>query len=126
MKTRFSRLMVAAAAAILVVGCYTGGAGSGSFSKDQAKEEIKIFITNVAFMDATVYGVVNGSKRRLGRVTGTRESVFTMPFRFPAEMYLEIDMLAGPKCRTERMTVDPGDHLELVIQMDSRYMTCGG
>ena len=126
MKTRLSRLMVSAAAAILVVGCFSGRAGSDPFSKDRTKEEIKIFISNVAFMDATVYGVINGSKRRLGRVTGTRESVFTMPLRFPAELYLEIDILAGPTCRTERITVNPGDHLELVIQTDNPYMFCGG
>jgi hypothetical protein len=30
-------------------------------------------------------------------------------------MYIEIDMLAGPKCFTEELPVDPGDVLELQI-----------
>ena len=126
MKLRLPRLIVAVAATALLASCAPGRGGSNPFSQERrAAEEIKVYITNVAFMDATVYGVINGARRRLGRVTGTRESVFTLPLKFPSEMYLEIDILAGPRCRTERIMVDPGDDLELVIRTDNPYLFCG-
>lgn len=127
MKIPVPRILVAAAVTCLLAGCASGGNGSNPFSGGtRGESEIKVFVTNLAFMDATVHGVTNGSRRRLGRVTGKRELVFTMPFRHPAEFYLEIDILAGPKCRTEKMMVDPGDHLELLIQTDNPYLFCGG
>jgi hypothetical protein len=126
MKLHVPRILVAAAAACLLAGCALGGTGSDPFSEGtRGEQEIKVFITNLAFMDATVHSVTNGSRRRLGRVTGKRESVFTVPFRHSAEFYLEIDIMAGPKCRTEMMFVDPGDHVELVIQTDNPYLLCG-
>ena len=79
-----------------------------------------------AFMDATVYGVTDGGRRRLGRVTGKREMVFTMPLRTPSRMYLEIDIMAGPRCETERLIVDPGDQLELIIQHENANWRCYG
>ena len=126
MKGWFPRLMAAVTAATLLAACAPGRGGSDPFSQSRTVEGIKIYIDNVAFMDATVYGVINGARQRLGRVTGKTESVFTMPLKFPSEMYLEIDIMAGPKCRTERIIADPGDSLELVIRTDNPYMFCGG
>ncbi|MCJ7627437.1 MAG: hypothetical protein MUO50_03515 [Longimicrobiales bacterium] len=69
---------------------------------------------------------MNGGRRRLGQITGKQENVFTLPLRIPSELYLEIDFLAGPTCLTERMVVDPGDHLELIIQNENLGWTCRG
>ena len=126
MNSRLPRLMVAVSAVVLLASCAPGRGGSDPFSNERAAGEIKVIITNLAFMDATVYGVLNGARQRLGRITGRRESVFTMPLRSPAEMYLEIEIRGGPRCRTERTTVHPGENLELVIQTDNPYMFCGG
>ena len=49
-----------------------------------------------------------------------------MPMRAPSEMYLVIDYLAGPTCETERLTANPGDHLELIIQNDNAGWNCRG
>jgi hypothetical protein len=110
--------------AVLLASCALGGSRDNPFSETNSQKEIKVFITNLAFMDATVYAVTNGSRRRLGRVTGKRESRFTIPFPVAADFWLEVDILAGPKCRTERMTVSPGEHLELVIQTNNPYLFC--
>jgi len=126
MKLRQTGLIVAVAAATFLAGCAAGGAKPDPLSEDRTKQEIKVYITNLAFMDATVYGVINGARRRLGRAAGKREVVLTMPLHFSSEMYMEIDILAGPKCRTERMVVDPGDHLELIIRTDNPNWSCGG
>ena len=125
MKPRQVGFLAAAAAATLFTGCAAGGAASNPFSQDQTAREIKIYITNMAFMDATIYAVTNGGRRRLGRVVGTRETVFTMPLQVPSEMYLEVDLLAGPRCRTERILVDPGDQVEFTIQTDNPRWLCG-
>jgi len=116
---------LAALAAVFLVSCASAGGGSNPFREDNREKEIQVFITNLAFMDATVYGVTNGSRRRLGRVTGKRESQFSVPFPVTADFWLEVDILAGPKCRTERMSVSPGEHLELVIQTSNPYLFCG-
>lgn len=110
--------------ALLLVSCASARGGSNPFAETNQEREIHVFITNLAFMDATVYGVTNGSRQRLGRVTGKRESEFTVPFPVTADFWLEVDILAGPKCRTERMTVSPGEHLELIIQTNNPYLFC--
>jgi hypothetical protein len=118
-------LAVSLATAGLALGCATmGGPASDPFADGGTEKEIKVFITNLAFMDATVYGITNGARKRMGRVTGKRETVFTLPFAHSADFQLEIDIMAGPKCRTERMNVNPGDHLELVIRTDNPYLFC--
>lgn len=125
MKPRQVAFVAALAAATLFTGCAAGGTASNPFSQDQTAREIKIYIDNRAFMDATIYAVTNGGRRRLGRVVGTRETVFTMPLQVPSELYLEVDLLAGPRCRTERILVDPGDQVEFTIQTDNPRWLCG-
>lgn len=125
MRIRAQVLFVALVAATLALGCAAAaGPASDPFGGRTGEKEIKIFITNLAFLDATVYGLTNGARRRLGRVTGKKETVFTLPFTHSALFQLEVDIMAGPKCKTERMNVDPGDHLELVIRTDNPYLLC--
>lgn len=126
MKLRQVGLVVTVASATFLAGCAAGRGGSNPFSADRGEQEVKIFITNLAFSDVTVHAVTNGGRRRLGQITGKKENVFTLPLRAPSEMYLEIDFLAGPTCLTERMVVDPGDHLELIIQNENLGWTCRG
>lgn len=126
MKLMYAGLILFAASATLFTGCAAGGGESNPFSADQTQREIKIIIKNQAFMDATVYAVSTGGMRRLGQVTGKRETVFTMSWPGPSDLYLEIDILAGPRCRTERMLVDPGDEVELIIETDNPRWVCNG
>ena len=126
MNHRFPGLVITLGVAAFFAGCSTGGLESNPFTGGQGGQEVKVYITNLAFMDATVYGVTDGGRRRLGRVTGKREMVFTMPLRTPSRMYLEIDIMAGPRCETERLIVDPGDQLELIIQHENANWRCYG
>ncbi len=125
MRLRQIGLITTVAAAISFAGCAgRAGPGGNPFSDTYSEKEIKVFVTNLAFSDVTLYGFKNGARNRLGRVVGKQEVVFTMPLEFPTELYFEIDFLAGPKCYTERLVADPGDHLDLVIQNENLSWIC--
>jgi len=114
------------AAFALLAGCAGKRSGGNAFSGPDAEQEVKIFVTNLAFMDATIYAITNAGRIRLGRVGGTKEAVLTMPCRMPTQLSLEIDILAGPRCYTEELWVDPGDHLDLTLQNDFSMWRCEG
>lgn len=79
------------------------------------ENQVRVLVQNDNFYDARVYALVEGVRRHLGSVTGKTNGVFVMPLSFPQEMRLEINILAGPTCTTEGLTVDPGDTLQLQI-----------
>jgi hypothetical protein len=90
--------------------------GDDPFSRSTAEQQIQIKIVNLNFQDATVWALISGGRRqRLGIVSGKREAEFTLPWRFSEPLRLEFDLVAGPRCVTEDLTVDPGDLLELQI-----------
>jgi hypothetical protein len=75
-------------------------------------------VTNLNFMDATLWVLTPGTREKLGMVTGKREAVFSLPWEHSTDMQLEIKMLAGPRCTTEALPVDSGDHIELIIDVE--------
>lgn len=97
--------------------CASGGRGGSPFSQDLAERgEIEIKVVNMNFNDATVWAVVSeGMRQRLGNVTGKREEVFTLPWTFSERLRIEFDLVAGPRCYSESLVVNPGDLLELQI-----------
>ncbi|HSG07799.1 MAG TPA: hypothetical protein VLA36_05565 [Longimicrobiales bacterium] len=107
---------------LLAAGCATATAqkDSNPFSQDLAdRNEVRIQVMNFNFSDATVWALVrDGRRTRLGYVTGKTEAVFTMPWTMPEPLRLEFDLLAGVRCITEQIVVDPGDILELQISVD--------
>ena len=124
MMPRRTAIILAAILALVPVGCATAGRDSDPFVPGGANGQVKVFVTNLAFTHATLWGVTTGTRHKLGIVAGKREAAFTMLLPFPTEMHIEIDILAGPKCFTERLTVDPGDELELIIQNDGANLNC--
>lgn len=123
MRLRRTRSAVVVALPFLLASCASVSGESDPFSGGVPKE-VKVYVTNLAFMDATLWGVTTGTRQKLGIATGKREHVFTMPMPFPTQMHIEIDILAGPLCYTERLTVDPGDELELIIQNENANWNC--
>ncbi len=124
MMPRRTAIILAAMLALVPVGCATAGRDSDPFVSGGANGQLKVYVTNLAFTHATLWGVTTGTRHKLGIVGGKREAAFTMPLPFPTEMHIEIDILAGPKCFTERLTVDPGDELELIIPNDGANWNC--
>jgi hypothetical protein len=112
------------ATTFFLAACATGDPSTRGYDANPTAGVARIFVTNLNFMEVTVYGVTTGTKRRLGTVPGKGEEVLTMPIRFPTELHLEIDILAGPYCFTERLTVDAGDDFDLVVQQAGANLNC--
>jgi len=126
MRSLVKRIAVAAAA-LATAGCASGNPQSAGspFSQDLAeRREIKISVQNNNFSDATLWTLVrDGRRQRLGQVTGKSEAVFTVPWNFSEPMRIEFDLVAGPRCTTENLDVDPGDTLEMIIAVDFGMMS---
>lgn len=103
---------------LLVLGAC--GAGSGAVDSPFAdlgdRNLFRIYVENDNYYDARLYAVASGGVRQsLGFVTGKTRHVFTVPWSFSNELRIEVNMVAGPTCVTEPITVDPGDELRLQI-----------
>ena len=112
----------------LSLGCAGGPPPSETpFEGDARDRSIRIFVTNLNFMDATLWALTPGTRVKLGVVTGKRQGVFTLPWRFSTDLKIEIDILAGPRCTTEPLPVDSGDDIELIIDVEMlNSPLCGG
>ena len=87
---------------------------------------VRLIVQNRNFSDARLYAVRRGARTILGQVGGKQDAEFTLDWVLPEPLRIEIDMLAGPRCTTEEMQVDPGDILELQIDaVFSRSSACG-
>ena len=76
---------------------------------------VRIIVQNRNFADARLYTHRRGTRSMLGTITGKTDRNFIVDWDQTDPMYIEIDMVAGPKCFTQEMQVDPGDILELQI-----------
>ncbi|MGW8268486.1 MAG: hypothetical protein ACWGSQ_19115 [Longimicrobiales bacterium] len=127
MKTRPSAFLLLPAVALLAGCSQAGRSTGGSFPSDSEARSIRVYVTNRNFMDATLWAVTPGTRNRLGIVTGKKDAVFTVPWDFSQDLRIEIDMLAGSRCITEVLPVDPGDDIELIIDVDmTRSPLCSG
>ena len=118
-------LMATVLLTLLVTACATGGKKSGNpFATSAGEQQIHIRVQNNNFYDATIWAVVRGARHsKLGTVVGKQDADFTMQWSFSEPLQLEIDLLTGnQRCRTDPLTVDPGDILELQITVDFGQM----
>ena len=119
MRTLTFRVVFALALIASAAACsQRGGALGRSFPGTGEESVIRIHVTNLNFMDATLYALTTGTRERLGILTGKKEAVYTLPLKFSTQLRIEIDLLAGDRCTTEALTVDPGDDIELIIDLD--------
>ncbi|MGD8318920.1 MAG: hypothetical protein PVJ02_00650 [Gemmatimonadota bacterium] len=114
-------LLGLAASTVLTAGCslLRRGDSGDAFARSQAgRQVLEIVVINLNFNDATLWVVSRAGKRtRLGMVTGKDEGHFTIPWAFSEPMAIEIDMVAGPRCTSDTLTADPGDIIELRIDV---------
>ena len=111
------------AALIMLAACVSSGADPSAWEGAGA-DQIRIDVLNHNFADVTVWLVVMDAQReRLGIVTGKTEESYVIPWDFSQSLRLELDLLAGPRCVTRAIDVDPGDTLQLEIQAVFRETT---
>ena len=114
--TRNRVLFTIVPVAALLAAC-AGGAATGNpyVAGVESRNEFVIHVENENFYDSRLYLHLDGVRRYLGAVGGKSQGVFTVPLTFSQELRVEIDILAGPTCMTDRIPVDPGDELRLQI-----------
>lgn len=121
----FSLGRTAVVAAVLAGGS-VGCASSNDPGPFQGDPTINIEVVNRNYMDATLFAQWLGGRRRLGIVTGARTAVYELEWEQPQELQLEIDMLAGDKCLTPPIMVNPGDIITVEIDMELNRRDCIG
>lgn len=107
-------------AVLLLTSCSTVPGQGSPFSGGGVREEIRIEVRNLNFSDATLWAIGGGMRRRLGVVPGKDDAAFTVPWRISQVLAIEIDLLAGVRCTTQEMIADPGDIIELQIDLELR------
>jgi hypothetical protein len=105
---------------LLLASCATVRGGENPFAGGGERDEIRIEVRNLNFNDATLWAIGDGVRRKLGVVSGKSDTAFTIPWRLPGPLSIEIDLLAGVRCRTRDLFTDPGDVIELQIDADMR------
>jgi hypothetical protein len=118
---------VGALLAILALGAGACGTrtsypGQDPFSGTAGAPQLRVFVRNGNFYDATLTAISDQGRRRLGTVGGNQSSMFRIPWDFTGGLRIEIDLLAGPSCTTDLITVSPGDDVQLEIMSDLRSM----
>lgn len=78
--------------------------------------EVVIEVQNQNFLDATIYAIAPGVRRRLGTVTGKSDQRFRLDWDYSRPLQINIDLLAGGACRTRELLVNPGEVVLLVVE----------
>lgn len=114
---RSLRTKLAVAAILVTAGCASSGStfrGRQPFT-DVSASTVRVIVQNRNFSDARLYYSRRGARVALGVVNGKTDAEFVIDWDLPDVMQIEINLLAGPRCLTEELPVDPGDILELQI-----------
>jgi hypothetical protein len=113
-----ARLALVAVASVMT-GCASSGAtetASDPFGGEGVRaSSVRLIVQNLNFSDARLYAMTRGGRRSIGIVGGKATEEFTLDWTTPESLQIEINLLAGPRCYTRAMEVDPGDVLELQI-----------
>ena len=118
MKRRIAnRFQIAAAtlAVALVTGCGGSRPVTNPFEPGSATaQSIRINVENNNFNEATVRAVAR-TERRLGVVPGNGRETFTLNWPTVDDLRIRIDILAGDRYTTNRVSVGPGETVYLQI-----------
>lgn len=110
------RRLLAISILALIPGCSSSEAqnpfeGGGT----TAARSIRINVRNQNFNEATLRSVAR-TERRLGTVPGNGEQSFTMTWPAVNDLRIQIDILAGDRFTTNRISASPGETVFLVIE----------
>ena len=116
MRRRLSCWTCLVAAVVVVAGCSTSRRdATNPFEGDvAAAQSIRINVENNNFNEATVRAVAR-IERRLGVVSGNGRESFTLNWPTVDDLRIRIDILAGDRFTTNRVSVGPGETVYLQI-----------
>jgi hypothetical protein len=112
MRMSLTILLLSAAACSSATG---GGGGNDPFGSGDRPDFVVVEVDNLNFSDARLYVIRDGQRLSLGTVGGKQTDSFRVDWRLNQDMRIEINLLAGPTCTTDRLQVQQGDILELQI-----------
>lgn len=116
-RSRRFALSVCLGLALSVAGCATTGQpdeGDPFARTGGPADDVMLTVANNDFRDASIYAVWNGSRTRVGSVTGKTSQTFRMRWR-SQDLRLHIDFLGAGEYTSEMVGVNEGDHLNFVI-----------
>ncbi len=105
--------------ALVVLALLSAGCGRAVRSAPDPQAETTVRVENRNFLDMNVYIVHQSQRIRLGMVTGLSTQVFTIPgyiVRGSGQLQFELHPIGGRgNPRTESISVQPGDEVNLII-----------
>lgn len=108
-------LALLVAAALASASCAGRRAPNPFEDPGQASRSLRIEVENHNFNEATLRAVAR-TERRLGVVSGNGKQTFTIPWTTVDDLQIRIDILAGDRFTTNRVSVGPGESVQLTIQ----------
>ena len=116
MRTIRRRAAGSALLALMLVAAGCASSGEDAFDRSSAQaQEAMLTAENQNFSDATIYAVWDaGNRQRLGMVTGLTSQTFELDIK-GSELRLQVDFIAGGEFMSDRIMVNPGDHVQVTI-----------
>lgn len=113
-RSRAAVLLLAVVSVALAACSALGTGGDNPFEGAAGEETLRVTIDNQNFKDATVWALWNGTRVRVGRITGNTSRTYDIRYRTDAVSF-EIDFLAGGTHYGREIGVSPGDHVRMTI-----------
>jgi hypothetical protein len=101
--------------ALVTAGCASMGLPDPFTDTATGQTDVRLTVQNRNFADATVHILRGGERLRLGIVPGTLSEEYRIPWRLSMRMQVDVRLLAGERCVTREMIVDPGDDIYLEV-----------
>jgi len=120
-----SKTMTSLAVLVVITACATPRELPERERFFTGEDTIRVHVQNDNFMDARLHALGSGGRYLLGVVTGRQQAILEIPWDFSGSLRIEIDLLAGSKCTTRTIDVNPGDTFDLRIESTlSRTAVC--
>lgn len=111
-----SKTMTSLAVLVVITACATPRELPERERFFTGEDTIRVHVQNDNFMDARLHALGSGGRYLLGVVTGRQQAILEIPWDFSGSLRIEIDLLAGSKCTTRTIDVNPGDTFDLRIE----------
>lgn len=109
---------VALITALLAAGCGGRGASNPFEAGPNGARTIRIQFRNFNFADVTVFALRGSERVRLGIVTGKSDRNFDVEWTVVLPLQVQYNVLAGVRCATPPMTVEPGETVYVQVEVD--------